>query len=229
MKYKHVFFDLDRTLWDFEKNTEATLNEIYQSFSLNLYFQSFYDFYTIYKKVNEKQWELYRQGSITKEFLSTNRFYLTLSEAGNDNKDLAREIGKKYIHDTPLKTALYPYTHEVLSNLKQKYNMYILTNGFREVQHLKVNSCNLQKYFIEVITSEDCGYMKPSNDFFNYAINKLEVNTADCIMIGDDLNVDIIGAQNSGIDTIYLNHDLLKHSETPTYEINNLKQLLSIL
>jgi putative hydrolase of the HAD superfamily len=229
MKYSHVFFDLDRTLWDFEKNTEETLREIYDRHFLRLYFTSFFDFHSQYKAINEKQWDLYRQGKITKDFLRANRFYLTLKEAGVDDLQLADRIGTDYIELTPGKTALYPHSHEILSLLKEKYKLYILTNGFREVQHAKVTGCKLTPYFKEVITSEDAGFMKPDIRFFSYVLNKLKVMPENCIMIGDDLKVDIMGAQNAGIDSIYFNHDSHPHSEKPTFEIRSLDQIAAVL
>lgn len=229
MKYSHVFFDLDRTLWDFEKNTEETLRELYQKHFLSLYFPSFYDFHREYKTINESQWDLYRQGKITKDFLRANRFYLTLKTAGVDDLQLADKIGTEYISITPEKTALYPFTHEILSLLKQKYDLYVLTNGFREVQHTKINRCVLFPYFTEVITSEDAGFMKPDPRFFTYVLNKLDVAPDRCIMIGDDIEVDIKGAQQVGIDTIYFNHNLSSNTVKPTYEISSLDQIVSIL
>jgi putative hydrolase of the HAD superfamily len=229
MKYKNVFFDLDRTLWDFEKNTIETLKNIFDSLSLRIYFPSFHEFYITYRKINETQWELYRQGKITKEFLTTNRFYLTLKEAGADNIKLAEEIGIKYVEETPLRTALFPHTHEVLAYLKEKYDLYILTNGFRQVQDSKVERCNLTPYFKEIIASEDCGHMKPSQLFFGYVIDKLKVLPSESIMIGDDLKVDIEGAAQAGIDTIFFNSDEIKHSAHPTFEIKSLDQIKDIL
>lgn len=230
MRYPYLFFDLDRTLWDFEKNTEETLQEIYQSHSLNLYFSSFFDFRTIYRQINEKQWDLYRQGAITKDFLRGNRFHLTLKEAGVDNPALADEIGTEYIETTPNKTALYPHTHEILKYLSdKKYEMYILTNGFREVQHTKVERCHLTPYFRSVITSEDAGFMKPDIRFFTYVLGRLNLKASECLMIGDDLKVDILGAMNAGIDAVFFNHDTPSHKEKPTFEITSLDQLTGIL
>jgi len=229
MNYSHVFFDLDRTLWDFEKNTEETLRELYEKHFLSLYFPSFFDFHRQYKEINEKQWDLYRQGKITKDFLRANRFYLTLKAAGVDDLSLADTIGTEYINNTPEKTALYPHSHEILAALKPKYQLYILTNGFREVQHAKVERCRLSPYFTEVITSEDAGFMKPDQRFFSYVLNKLNVAPEKCIMIGDDINVDIAGAQHAGIDTIFYNHSRDTYTIKPTYEITSLDQIGSIL
>ncbi len=229
MKYRNVFFDLDRTLWDFEKNTEETLHDLYDSLALKIYFPSFREFYTTYRRINDNQWELYRQDKISKDFLSTSRFYLTLKEAGAENFRLAGEIGTKYINDTPLKTGIFPHTHEMLEYLKDKYDLYILTNGFKDVQHSKVERSDLKQYFKEVITSEDCGHMKPSPLFFSYVIDKLKIQPSESIMIGDDIKVDIEGAANAGMDTIFFNSDEIKHTAHPTFEIKSLDQIMDIL
>lgn len=229
MKYKYLFFDLDRTLWDFEKNTIETLQEIYTDYSLKLYFDSFHEFHSTYRQINEQLWEKYRNKEISKDELRDERFYLTLKEKGYQDKSLSQKIGIDYINKTPNKTALFPNTHEVLTELSKKYTMYVLTNGFKEVQIKKVNNCNLTPYFKEIFTSEDAGVQKPNAQFFRFVLDTINAQVNEAIMIGDDLKVDILGAQNVNMDTIFFNTNNQNHNEKPTYEIFSLKELLEIL
>jgi len=229
MKYSHIFFDLDRTIWDFDKNTIETLTDLYNLFNLRLYFNSFNDFYKVYKPINDKQWDLYRNKQISKDELRKNRFYLTFLEAGLDDEKLAEVFGYKYLEATPLKTALYDGSHEILAYLKIKYPLYILTNGFKEVQIKKIKVCNLEQYFTRVFTSEEVGVQKPNADFFNYVLNKVNVNAENCIMIGDDLKVDIIGAKSVGIDTVFYNHNKKPINDSVDYVISSLYDLKKIL
>ncbi|PKP19988.1 MAG: noncanonical pyrimidine nucleotidase, YjjG family [Bacteroidetes bacterium HGW-Bacteroidetes-21] len=228
MPYKNLLFDLDRTLWDFESNTIETLRDIYDQFQLRLHFESFHHFYTTYRSINEKQWELYRNNRISKDTLRKSRFFLTLKEVGYEDNELADEIGTIYIEKTPLKTKIFPHTHESLTYLKPKYRLFILTNGFKEVQHKKLTGTHLDQYFEAVITSEDAGHQKPHLEFFTYVFDTLKIEPSESIMIGDALKVDIIGARNAGVDTVFFNPEDSVHKEIVTFEIQSLKELIHI-
>lgn len=228
-KYTHLFFDLDRTLWDFEANTAEVLKEIYEEFGLKVYFGNFFTFSRAYHEINNNLWEQYRQGIITKDILRWTRFYKTLYQYNCDDKELAQKLGDIYIEQSPLKTKLYPNTLETLATLSHNYKLYILTNGFKEVQHIKVKQCNLEQYFERVFTSEEAGKMKPSEIFFNYVLTELKVKSEDCLMIGDDAKADIDGARNSNIDQVLFNPNNVKTDCKPNYEILDLKELLEIL
>jgi putative hydrolase of the HAD superfamily len=143
--------------------------------------------------------------------------------------ELAHKLGDIYVEQSPLKTKLYPNTIETLALLNDKYKQYILTNGFKEVQHIKVKQCNLEQYFERVFTSEEAGKMKPSKIFFNYVLSELQVKPENCLMIGDDVKADIEGARNCNIDQVFFNPQKIKTECTPNFEIYNLKELLDIL
>jgi len=227
--YTHLFFDLDRTLWDFEANTSEVLKEIYNEFRLKIYFGDFFTFSRVYHEINSDLWEKYSKGIITKDVLKWSRFYKTLFQYNCDDIELAKKLGDIYVEKSPLKTVLYPNTSETLAKLKHKYKQYVLTNGFKEVQHIKVKCCDLEKYFERVFTSEEVGKMKPSEIFFNYVLSELQVKPENCLMIGDDVKADIEGARNCKIDQVLFNPQKIKTDCSPNFEISNLKELLLIL
>ena len=228
--YNHLFFDLDRTLWDFNSNSEMSLNQIFRDYQLQNIFGSFLFFKSRFEYHNGKLWNAYYQNRIKKEELVYRRFYLTLKESGNDDLDLAKEIAADFIEISPLQTNTFPNTHSTLQTLKDKgYQLHIITNGFNEVQYKKLRNSKLISFFTEIITSEDAGANKPSKQIFEYALNKTCAIPQESIMIGDDLKTDIAGARKAEIDQIYFNSTNNNHQEKPTYEISNLKELINIL
>lgn len=229
--YKHLFFDLDRTLWDFEKNSHEVLNDLY--FKYNLVGKgiiSVDEFISRYKINNEKLWDLYRQNKIEKKKLRGERFKLTLEEYNIFDDDLANQIGLDYVELCPMKTHLFPFVHSTLSFLKNRYELHIITNGFEEVQFKKLKNNNLLDYFSQIITSEQVGYKKPSKEIFSYSLKKTFSRPSDCLMIGDDLLADIHGSREVGMDQIYFNPHSLPHTDANiTHEIKCLSELEQIL
>ena len=228
-KYKHIYFDLDRTLWDFDNNARETFIEIYNKRNLNSIFNSFDAFYNTYNKYNDLLWKDYRDGKIEKSELRWKRFALTLEEFGVIDNELAKHIGEDYVLISPTKKQLFPFTHETLSYLKEKYKLYIITNGFSEIQFIKLVNSNLDKYFTHVFTSEEAGAQKPSPIIFEHALKIANAEINECLMIGDDLETDILGARNMGIDQVYFNTDKVRHNEAITYEISSLNELKGVL
>lgn len=229
MKYQHLFFDLDRTLWDFETNSLQALKEIYLNFSLqDRGINSFHDFLAKYKFHNEKLWSLYREGQITKAKLRYQRFQFTLQEFEINEDKLAVQLGEMYVSLSPKKTNLFPFAHESLAYLKKKYQLHIITNGFEEVQYIKLDKSNLDQYFDVIVTSEQVGCTKPNPIIFNYALDKANAKPQDSIMIGDDLQVDLLGAKVLGIDQVFFNPHEVKHNQDLNYEIKCLSELQKI-
>ena len=229
--YKHIFFDLDRTLWDFEKNSNEVLLELYQHYDLvNKVNVDSKEFIEKYKFYNEKLWNLYRQNKIEKDVLRDERFKITLKEFGVLNSELAINLGKDYVAYCPKKTNLYSYTHTTLKYLIRKYKLHIITNGFEEVQMQKLENSNLINYFEQIITSEQVGFKKPSKQIFKFSMLKACAKPSNSLMIGDDLNADILGAKNFGMDQVFFNPLKYEHSDSEiTYEINCLSELKEIL
>ena len=230
MKYSHLFFDLDRTLWDFEKNAQEALTEMYNHFDFSsLGLSSAEIFIEKYKFHNEHLWSLYREGKIDKEKLRSYRFQLCLNDFGITNNQLALDLGDRYVSSAPYKTHLFPFTHEVLQYLKSKYQLHIITNGFEEVQHIKLKQSKLDVYFNNIITSEQIGVKKPDPKIFKYALSSAFANSNESLMIGDDFPVDILGAKNIGMDQVFFNPFNEKTDENSTYEISCLSQLRRLL
>ncbi len=229
-KYKHIFLDLDRTLWDFEKSAAQTFEEIFDKYQLQTKGVPTVEAFTAtYKKHNDILWAMYRDGEIIKEVLSVKRWFLTMEEFGILDGELAAFIAEDYITLSPLKVNLFPYTHEILFYLKEKYTLHLITNGFEEVQQVKIDASDLRKYFTEIITSEMAGYKKPNPRIFEFAMDKAGAVAKESMMIGDDLRVDILGAKGVDIDQIYVNFEAEPHSEEISFEINHLKEIEGIL
>lgn len=230
MQYKHLFFDLDRTLWDFETNANEALTELYEAHALKAKgIPSLSAFIENYKFHNELLWEKYRNGEVDKEVLRSSRFLLTLNDFQIDDSTLAAHLGDQYIRNCPLKTHVFPFTYEILEYLYKKYRLHIITNGFEEVQYIKLEQANILHYFEQVVTSEQVAVKKPHPDIFKHAMVKAFCKPEESLMIGDDLPVDILGAKAVGMGQVYFNPKQLDHAEPVTYEISCLSQLQEIL
>lgn len=228
-KYKHVIFDLDHTLWDFTTNSNETLKELYVDHNLEEYYFSLNDFQITYHLINEKMWYDYHRNLISKAEIRDKRFVKTFDALGVKNNDLAQVLNEKFLAICPAKGNLIAYAKEALQYLSPRYTLHILTNGFKESQNIKITTSGISNYFKEVINSETCGYLKPHKKIFEYTLSKIEAHVSDCIMIGDDLLADVIGAKNCGIDQVFFNIRGLSHKEEPTYEIKCLSELKKIL
>jgi len=234
-KYRHLFFDLDHTLWDFEANARATLSELYSS--LQLKERGVHDFELFYRNYlahNEKLWERYRNGYIKQEELRVKRMWLSLLDFKIADDQLADEMNVQFLDLLPTRTILFPYTKEILQYLVDRnYTLHLLTNGFEKTQHSKLKYSGLSMYFREVITSEASNSLKPHKEIFEYAFQKTGAKPEESIMIGDTIDVDILGAVNAGIDQVHVNHITktpipIIDQKLPTYTVYSLKELEKI-
>lgn len=228
-KYKHILFDLDRTLWDFESNMRLTLSDIFFNHNLNNRIDNPEKFIEAFIKHNDKLWAQYQKGEMKKEVLRYKRFELTLKDFGIKDKVLAEVIGQEYIDESPKKTILIPHTLDILNYLKVKYKLHIITNGFNEVQFTKLKLCGLDQYFDKVVTSEISGYHKPRPEAFGYTLSMANAKKDESIMIGDDLENDILGAKQFGINQIFFNPQRVPHSHSITHEVDSLLGVKDIL
>jgi len=229
-KYKHIFFDLDRTLWDFDKNSHEAYHDIYEKYQLfDKGVNSFKAFAECYLRHNAELWALYVEGKIEKSYLSSRRFEVTLLDFGINDPELARQIGKDYITISPTKTNLFPNSIETLEYLSKRYPLHIITNGFEEVQFHKLRNSGLDKYFDKVITSEAAGCMKPDDCIFKFALETANALPHESLMIGDDIEVDIMGAQNNGMDTVFFNPNRIPHNGGIQFEIFDLIELKNLV
>lgn len=230
-KYKHVFFDLDRTLWDFDTNSSRALNEIYESFNLKGEgISDFAEFSVQYQAINEKLWGWYRMGNIKKDELRKRRFTEALAHFGCEDTALGIKLEESYIKISPYQTTLMPNAIDTLEYLNEKYVLHIITNGFEEVQTIKMRQSGLDPFFKHMITSERAKARKPDPVVFNLACNLANTRPSESLMIGDDLTADIGGAQKVFMDQVYFNPHGVKHDRPNiTFEIKGLEELKVIL
>jgi putative hydrolase of the HAD superfamily len=230
MQYKHLFFDLDHTLWDFEANSRQTLEEMYHDLRLQERgVHSFDEFFSRYIVHNDKLWERYRNGYIKVDELRWKRMWLTLLDFKIGDEPLARKMDVLFLDALPTRKILFPYAIEILDYLTQKgYRLHLITNGFEKTQLSKIENAGLSGYFGEVITSEGANSLKPHKEIFEYAFRKTGAEPAESIMLGDSIEADIQGAINAGIDQVYVNHLGIEPEIRPTYVVNSLKELEKI-
>lgn len=226
--YKHILFDLDHTLWDFEGNSHLAKIELYDRFRLSELFSSFDEFVEIYTAYNTKLWNDYANGQTDKENVSVGRFYYPILDKGCDDYEKARQMADFYLQNTAQRTALMPNALQTLSHLSKKYSLHIITNGFVEVQYKKIETSGLGKYISKIFISDEIGAMKPSKEFFNHVISQLNTTNEDCLIVGDSPESDIAGGILNNIDAIYYNS---RNTSCP-YDvkcINDLVELIDIL
>jgi putative hydrolase of the HAD superfamily len=226
---KHIFFDLDHTIWDFDRNAEETLNELYHAYKLEtLGLTSCADFITTYTENNHQLWADYHLGKITKDFLRSERFSKTFIQLGVHPDAVPHQFEDDYVNISPTKTNLFEGAENVLAYLQQKYTLHIISNGFKETTLTKMNLSNLNPYFENVIISEDVGVNKPNPIIFEYALDKAKALKAESIMIGDSLEADIYGALNFGMEAIFFNPLQKEKPHDVQKEIIHLEELLKL-
>ncbi len=228
-KYTTIFFDLDRTIWDFDASANDSFQRMFSKYGLDdLGVPSLEVFRKQYEKHNDLLWSWYRKGDILKEVLNVKRFEMTLADFGITNQQIAVGMSKDYVIVNPDKAFLFPCAIESLEYLAPKYPLHLITNGFQEVQEQKFNIAGLDRFFKTVTTSEEAGIKKPEPEIFHFAMEKAGCMAAESIIIGDDLEVDVLGARNVGMDQVFFNPEGKVHKEKVTYEIRSLNELIDI-
>ncbi len=228
--YKHIFFDLDHTLWDFERSAEETKRELFETLKLkDKGIVSYEAFREKYVGINLALWALYREDKIAKDDLNFRRFNDTLCEFGIQDRTLGEAMAYGFTEGISSKTSLFPFAIEILEYLYPKYLLHIITNGFEEVQFRKLKNSGMDHYFTNVITSEEAGSKKPDPEIFQYSLRKTGALAADSLMIGDDLEVDMAGARQNGMDQLYVNHEKKKHNDPVTMEVFSLEEIVGLL
>jgi putative hydrolase of the HAD superfamily len=222
----HVFFDLDHTLWDFDKNSALTFEKI---FSINNLEINIDEFLEVYVPINFQYWKLYREEKIGKDKLRYGR----LNDAFNIlqievKRSMIYKLSDDYITYLCTFNNLFEGTMEILEYLYSKYQLHIITNGFKEVQQGKLNNSNINRFFSTITNSEMVGVKKPNPKIFNYALSVAKAKIENSIMIGDNLEADVQGALNIGLDAICFNY----HNEvldTGVKHVDNLIELKQYL
>ena len=206
MPYKHIFFDLDDTLWDFHANARNSLHVAFDRLGLGRFFPGFDDFFRIYMKRNNELWDLYGEGQITKDFLQAERFLHPLRQADVPQANtLANSLQQAYMELLPTRTLLVPHAREVLDYLHGRYTLSIVSNGFVEVQYRKIRNSGIAGYFDHIVLSEEAGALKPDKRIFEHALRLNDARPDEALMVGDLYQADIAGAQNASIDQAYFN------------------------
>jgi putative hydrolase of the HAD superfamily len=232
MAYKHLFFDLDHTLWDFERNSAECLADIYETFDLKgLNISNLETFQKEFSVVNRHQWSLLEKNLITHEDLRRRRFQETLENLGVKDlkKSFGLEINEYFLELLPKMAHLIEGAVDVLEYLLPKYELHIISNGWQDIQVNKMKSSEIHHYFGEIITNELAGTRKPDRRIFDYAIDVTKANLVESLMIGDNYEADILGAINVNMDTVFYNPDNISTGQKPTFDIKKLVELKEIL
>jgi putative hydrolase of the HAD superfamily len=222
---KHIFFDLDHTLWDFDKNSEVAFDFIFKKYNFPF---STNDFLIHYIPLNQYYWKLYQANQITIDVLRFNRLNDVFEKLNHlVEKEIIDQLSEKYIENLPKSNFLFEDTFEILEYLQSKYTLHIITNGFHHVQNKKMKNARLDTYFISVTNSELAGQKKPHPSIFEYALSLAKATKAESIMIGESLEADIQGAIDFGIDAIHFNQQNVK-ADNKVFQINKLIELKNI-
>ncbi len=230
MPYQHIFFDLDHTIWDFDKNAEETLHELFLKHKLQDLGLAAPDvFIETYTRNNHRLWAEYHSGKISKEVLREARFKHTFLELGLDETKIPAGFEDDYVQLCPTKTNLFPQAHQTLQYLQSNYKLYVISNGFKESTEMKIRLCNLQQYFEHVFISEVIGINKPDPAIFKHALEFAGAQKPESLMIGDSLEADVYGALNFGIDAIYFNPNKTEKPANVPVQIHQLNELTLLL
>jgi putative hydrolase of the HAD superfamily len=228
----HIFFDLDHTLWDTDKNAKESLQEIHQEIKILENFNVPFElFHSTYQKHNDILWKKYAKHEVTKSDVRINRFKYSLEELNIFDDNINEFFASHFVSRTPLKKNLIEGAIELMDYVKDRYTLSIITNGFKEVQYIKMEESGLSKYFSHIFISEEVGYNKPSPDIFKHAMETSgAINAENCLMIGDSLEADILGAINAGMKAVYLCPESKNEStENNFITVNSLAEIKTIL
>ena len=219
---KHIFFDLDHTLWDFDKNSALTFEKIFDVHGLGVNTK---DFLEVYEPINLEYWKLYREEKIDKTSLRYQRLKDTFGAVGYRVSDIViNQLSEDYINYLTTFNHLFEGTLDVLDYLQTDYDLHIITNGFEEVQQRKMDNANISKYFETVTNSESAGVKKPNPIIFNHALKNSMAIPEESIMIGDNYEADILGAMDVGLDVILFNY----HNYNAEPHIKQVKELVDL-
>lgn len=229
-EYSTLFIDLDDTLFDFAGASREAFRETYELLGYERFFESFEQFLNIYEPRNRELWREYNAGKIDKAQLNRIRYNHPLEVVGHADEQLGVRFGVEALGRIPHKNMLLPGAIELLEYLSPKYEMFILSNGFMELQSQKMATTGLTKYFKRVILSEEIGVNKPAPELFEYALKVADADRHSTLMIGDAFENDIMGAANAGLDQMFLNRKGEKNLFfRPTYEITELCEIRKYL
>jgi putative hydrolase of the HAD superfamily len=228
--YKHIFFDLDETLWDYYANASAVLQRLYIEFDLvavgvenaDVFTQAFY-------RGNNLAWHKFDIGEFSKETLRLNRFALVFAEMNLPATAVPDGLEEAFVSLCPREGRLIEGTIELLEYLKPKYTLHIITNGFNGTQALKMESAGIDQYFATLTTSESNGSRKPMPEIYEYALASAGAAASQSMMVGDKIENDVLAAERVGIHGVYYNPHSHPHTEKLRFEIKDLLELKEVL
>ncbi len=223
---KHLFFDLDHTLWDFETNSKKAYEYIFKEHNINISIEEFIRFY---EPINHAYWKLYREEKISKKDLKYARLNDTFNKLNYAiSKETILLLADDYLKNLSNYNTLFDGTIDLLNYLKPKYKLHIITNGFHEIQSAKLENAKIAHFFEQVITSESVHVKKPNPKIFFHALEQAKAHTYESVMIGDNLEADIYGAKNIGLPTIYcnFNDETLSNKTITVHKLNQIKDYL---
>lgn len=226
---KHLFFDLDHTLWDYDTNSRETLSELWSQYNLLDHGVEAEDFLAHFEKVNNKLWDRYHLGEIDKDTIRYDRFRLIFESLAKTEVTTVQEIQDDYLNICPTKPHVLDGAIEVLRELRPYFNLHLITNGFDEIQSTKLKGSGLEPFFEIVITSGKAGYQKPQPQIFQYALDQTRATLDESVMIGDNPISDVEGAYKFGMDQIFFNPSELSCPIVPSAEIKSLRELPALL
>ena len=233
LEYTDLFIDFDDTLYDTHGNAQIALEELFEQLEFGRWFADPQVFFDEYWKANIDLWKRYSRGEVTRDFLIVERFRIPLcfGHGLDPTEAFCRHVGDVFFELCADKPNLVEGARELMDYLKARgYRMHLCSNGFHEVQYRKLRACGLYGYFDNIILSEDAGANKPSRKFFDYAFKMTNANPLTTLMIGDNLQTDIIGAMNAGLHTAFFNRfPDYPLSEPVDYEVTSLLELKLIL
>jgi len=226
---KHLIFDLDDTIWDFQKNSKETLLGLHQDYKLEDKGVSKQTFLQTFKEVNGRLWDQFDEGLITRDVIREKRFHSVLDKLAINHNGEAIQMQDEFMQKCSTSPFLVEGALQVLQRFQSTHTFHILSNGFDEIQFVKLESSGVMHYFDKIITSGRAGFRKPQPEIFEFALHEIGVSKEECIMIGDNPVADIEGAYHFGMDQVYYNTHEKECAITPTFTIQNLNELLSIL
>ncbi len=226
---KHIIFDLDDTLWDFQQNSHDTLINLFEVYRIGDQGIEIASFIEIFREINNALWDQFDKGLLTREVIRKERFPKMFEKLGLHLNGVPMQMQDSFMSTCSAKPKLVKGVKEVLERFSSKYKFHILSNGFDEIQFIKIKASGLEPYFDKIVTSGRAGFRKPEPEIFDFALNEIGADKEECIMIGDNPLSDIEGAYHYGIDQVYYNVHKKECKITPTHTIDDMHELLQIL
>lgn len=228
--YRHLLFDLDHTLWDYDSNVRDSLTELFARHGLaELGESNFETFFEAFQATNLELWDQFNSGQVDRDQLRAIRFHQVFTKARLSPSLIPKSLEDDFITLTSSKAKVMDHALEILQYLGEKYALHIVTNGFNESQYAKLKASGLERYFNIIVTSESSGFRKPDQRIFAHTLREIGTVSKDCLMIGDNPHSDIQGAINASIDQVHFNPENVKSPVPATFTIRHLSELKTFL